>query len=185
MLTCQRNLKTKNKGSAVKQGGAPACKNMKIRKENNMQKQRINVFDLYDVTYETPFTMENFFEVKERVMDSPICKVWNLIFNEILSSAMLKGTWDPFEMPLGEYEERRCKNLPASMIRDGSKDVMSDPDVVQMLNDYGKRFCMDAEVPLMVFRDKETGEIDYRDKATMSKRDIRACNKIINDYTNR
>lgn len=144
------------------------------------KKKRINILDLYDVTYETPFTLANYYEVESQVLATPIGKMFNVLFDHMLSTAMMADEWDPDEMPLGEFKARAAKNVPIELYsKKSSRGVMSDKDVIQMLNEYGERFLEDEETPLVVFRDKETHEIILTQASEMHVKDEDKCNEII------
>ena len=111
-----------------------------------------NFLEAFHVTMETPFTIENFDEIKTQVLSSPLDGMINLIFCQLLDKAILSG-WNPRKEKLGDYKARRLAEHVDPEFLNQNKDI------TLMLNQFGDRYLEDTEVPLVVIRDKETDEI--------------------------
>ena len=147
------------------------------------KRKSYNILEHYDVSYETPFTTENYDEIEAVVMSGPVNQVLNKTFRDVLGYALVLGLWDPAKQPLGEYEKESVKMMAGSFPSKKKQfQAWLEPDIVEMLNKFGERYVKDEEIPLLVLRDKKTGEIESTPYSKMTPKDEDKISKILEKH---
>lgn len=117
-------------------------------------------FENYNITVETPFTVENWQEVMDASKESMMTQVWNIMFMLFLENSLDLG-WDVEKEGLGSFVAREAaEETPDDIIELIGTFLWHDKEMIELLDRYGEAYHRDDCKPMIVFRDKETGEID-------------------------
>lgn len=118
-----------------------------------MAKRFFNFLDGAEITVVSRDSVDNFEELTQEVGVNTYNQILNMIFFKI---AKLAGDahWNPSECGLGDFVLEQTKDLD-----DGTENPFKDPEVIELCNEYGRACLRSKAIPLLVLRDKETGDI--------------------------
>lgn len=118
------------------------------------------MFEDYEIIVETQFSIEDWEGYCKKAENSLMLKLINLTMFEMMSSSLRLG-WNPDEESLGAFSARTAKEASSDddILSEIVCDISKDESYRKMLDAYGEAYHRDESNPVMILKDKETGEL--------------------------
>ena len=116
-------------------------------------KRYLGYLDEAEITIISRDSVDNFEELANEVGSNTYNQMVNVIFCKLLEVSIAAG-WNKSSDELGNFIKKETKDIKFS-----SENPFADPEMVEMLNEYGRAALKSDSFPLLVLKDKETGKI--------------------------
>ena len=117
------------------------------------------MFEDLDIIIETEFSIEDWKGFCEEAEQSLLVKLFNLTLYGMLDSSRQLG-WNPEEESLGAFASRNAEeSARGDDLESFVIGIGKDKSYIELLDKYGEAWHRDESNPVLILKDKETGEI--------------------------